>query len=218
MNKAFLFDMDGVLIDTESTWGSREHHLHVRLFGAKIAKTIESGAGVSITTIYKMAQKDGASISYDDFKKAYDESSQVVYNEAGIAPGVNELAVELLSLGFRLGLVTSSPQNWIDRVLPRLAFGKDLEVVISLFDHPKLATKPDPGGYIEALRVLKADPTKSFVLEDSVSGITAGKGSGAYVIGYLGMHANGYRPEGADEYAKRMEEVAGIVRRRTIQP
>lgn len=203
--------MDGVLIDTERTWGARENELLTRVFGSDVVKKIGNTVGTSITTMYKIAHSHGATIDYESYKTAYDEASKPVYAEAAITEGVDALAARLRSLGFRLGLVTSSPQNWVDRVLPRLSFSKHLEVVLSLFDHPTWQPKPAADGYIEALRRLDADPSRSFVLEDSETGIRSGKDSGAFVICFTGNHERNYRPSGADAYANTMEDVIRLV-------
>jgi HAD superfamily hydrolase (TIGR01509 family) len=110
-----------------------------------------------------------------------------------------------------MGIVTNSPQTWINRVFPRLPFKEKIDVTISLKERTDLKHKPAPDGYLEALKLLNSAPKLSIVLEDSNPGIAAGKASDCYTIGYRGNLIEGYKQEGADAYADTMEEVAKIV-------
>jgi len=214
MEKAFIFDMDGVLIDSEHGWLPYETPMLERILGKAIATAVGDTTGLGLEKLYEKARALGSAITKQEVVDGYNSVVNDVYAHAPLTAGSNTLAERLTTLGFKLGLVTQSPQSWIDHVVPRLAFKDSLEVVISLEDRPDLGFKPAPGGYIEALRVLGADPKQSFVLEDSNLGIASGKGSGAYTIGFRGNLVEGYEQTGADAYADTMDEVAAIVQSR----
>ena len=80
-----------------------------------------------------------------------------------------------------------------------------------LNERTDLKPKPEPDGYLEALKNLEADPKLSIILEDSNSGIQAAKASGAYVIGFKGNLVDGYVQKGADVYADTMQDVIKLV-------
>jgi len=212
MNKAFIFDMDGVLVDSERAWNSDEIRLLRAMFGSAIADQIhETIVGTSLRDTYARARELGATMPYEEFLRRYDEAVHAVYARAHIADRLEPLGNKLIALGFKLGIVSSSPRSWIEKVLPYIPFRERLEAIISITDTPELKGKPDPDGFLEAFKTLDADPKRSFVLEDSNVGIAAGKASGAFTIGYRGNLVEGYQQTGADVYADTMDEVAQIV-------
>ncbi len=211
MNKAFLFDMDGVLIDSEPVWDELERTELPKLFGADIFARMGSLVGIGVTDVIERARSLGAIFEVDEYLKVADEMARQVYARAPITKDVDVLAQKLLNAEFRLGLVTQSPQQWLNLVLPRLPFKDALEVVISLYEHPELKRKPHPDGYVSALAALGADPSNSAVLEDSNRGIASGKAAGCYVIGYRGNLVEGYQQTDADAYADTMEDVIKLV-------
>lgn len=211
MNKAFIFDMDGVLINTEQAWLGREELLLTEMFGKEVYEKLDSPVGMSIQTIYEKAREKGATIDYDTYIRKYDEVSRAVYEEAKITEGLNDLVDTLRQFQYKLALVSSSPQSWIERVLSRLSFSHEFDEILSLFEHSELKPKPAPDGYIRALTDLDADPEQSFILEDSNIGIASAKASGAFVIGFSGNLPADYKQTGADKYADTMEKVIQIV-------
>ena len=211
MSKAFIFDMDGVLVDSEHGWLPFETPMLERVLGKEMTAKVGDTTGLGLEKLYEKARALGSTITKEEIVTGYNSVVNDVYAHAPLTQGSNALAEKLIAMGFKLGLVTQSPQNWIDHVLPRLAFKDSLEAIISLEDRPELGFKPAPGGYIEALRVLNADPKASFVLEDSNLGIAAGKASGAFTIGFRGNLVESYQQTGADAYSDTMEDVTKMV-------
>ncbi len=211
MNKAFVFDMDGVLIDSESNWAPIERRVLPQLFGETIARQIGSSLGLSLHDFYDSAVHLGATISRDEFIEAYERESADVYANSPITDGVEELGGYLLKHDFKIGLVSMSPQKWIDLTLAKISFRDQFGIVLSLDQHPFLRGKPSPDGYKKAMEVLGAGPTTSMILEDSNAGLRAAKDSGAYTIGFRGHIPQGYQQVGADVYADSMTDVMRLV-------
>ncbi|QQG38318.1 MAG: HAD family phosphatase [Candidatus Kaiserbacteria bacterium] len=211
MNRAFIFDMDGVLVNSEHAWTTLEEPMLRRVLGAEIAEKFGNTIGIGLIGVIKRAAQYDPNFDKDALIQGYEDTAVDVYAQSPITSGVEALAQKLLSLGFKLGLVTQSPQTWIDQVVPRLPFKESLEAIISLNDRKDLREKPAPDGYQEALRLLGASAERSIVLEDSNFGIMAAKAAGAFTIGYRGNLVDGYEQTGADEYADTMEEVGRIV-------
>ncbi|MDO8514172.1 MAG: HAD family phosphatase [bacterium] len=211
MNKAFIFDMDGVLIDTERAWDGHEKGILVASFGRNVAEKIGDTVGVSINAIYEKATALGADADYDEYRQRYDEGARTVFARAMITPGVDRLVEKVLTLDFRLGLVSSSPRTWINYVLARLPFADQIEHIVSINDNPDLKSKPAPDGYLAAFKQLGANPRRSVVLEDSNPGIMSGKSAETYVIGFRGNLLPGYEQTGADAYADTMDDVCRLV-------
>src|SRR3989344_1736076 len=207
MHKAFIFDMDGVLINSEPVWDELERMQLPKIFGQDVFTRMGSLMGLGVTDVIERAQSLGAVFEPIEYLKVADEMAEEVYARAPITKDVDVLAHKLLKVGFRLGLVTQSPQQWLDQVLPRLPFKDKLEVVIPLYEHPELKRKPHPDGYVSALATLDAEPQSSIVLEDSNLGIQSAKAARAYTIGFRGNLVDGYKQEGADAYADNMNDV-----------
>jgi beta-phosphoglucomutase-like phosphatase (HAD superfamily) len=211
MNKAFIFDMDGVLIDSESLWGPVEAIALPRLLGKEISEKLGGSLGLSLHDFYDSAVRLGATVSREEFIGAYEQESKKVYREAPLSDGLLELGEYLVAHNWKLGLVSMSPLEWIEYTLEKIPFRDKFEVVISLSMHPLLRPKPAPDGYIKAMEVLGAEPHTSAVLEDSNTGLRAAKDSGAYTIGFRGHLPANYHQIGADAYAETMTDVRQLM-------
>ncbi len=211
VNKAFIFDMDGVLVNSEQHWAPYELPMLKRLLGEDIALKLGDLTGTSIKSIFKKAQEFGSTITEQELANACNEVAvRDVYPYAPVTDGLDVLGDNLVKAGFVLGLVTQSPRTWIDAVLPRIPFREQLKAVISIRDEG-LEPKPSPEGYVRAIELLKVEPENCFILEDSNAGIEAGKAAGCFVIGFRGNLQEGYEQTGADRYADTMEEVQKIL-------
>jgi HAD superfamily hydrolase (TIGR01509 family) len=203
--------MDGVLIDSERTWVKFDTGFLIEIFGKDIAEKIGSTIGMSLNSVYEKAISLGSNVDKSKLVDIYDRQAHFIYSEAEITEDIDDLIRELDTFGFKLALVSSSRQNWIDKVLPRLSFKSKLDHIISVNDRPDLKPKPSPEAYLEAIRKLGAEPKTTIILEDSNTGIKAAKAAGAHVIGFRKNLVDGYEQEGADVYANDVLEVIKIV-------
>ena len=214
MNKAFIFDMDGVIIDTERVWPIYEKEFMNTLVGEEIARKLSSTMGLSIELIYEKSKKLGHEGSLEEFIDFYDKYAKIVYKKAELTPGVTDLIKELKIQNFSIGLVSSSPMGWIEMMLERITFASAFSNILSLHKHSELRAKPHPDGYLHMMKLVGASPQQSIILEDSNYGIQSGKKSGAYVIGFKrNLHKN-YVQKNADEYADTMKDVIQSVKER----
>lgn len=211
-NKAFLFDLDGTLLNNEPVWEEEKQGIYQRLFGAEITQKLGVTMGINLDDIYELARANGATTSKDDVVAAFEASAVRVYSEAPIAANVDELAVALTGLGYRLGVVSASPLPWVQTAVSRLPFARDIELVLSLHGHRELPQKPAPDGYLFAMRELGSVPARTVILEDSNTGIQAGVSSGAFTIGLRQNLIPGYEQRGASVYAETMADVLTLVR------
>ena len=215
MNKAFLFDLDGVLINDEAIWERRKQRLYAELLGEKIHRQLGSTLGVNIEGIYERAVAVGADIDREQFIKAFHEVASDIYSTAPISKGAANLVDALLALGYRIGIVSASPLSWITTVTKRLPFEDKIDVIISLHERDDLRHKPEPDGYLEAIKTLGAKPESTIILEDSNSGIKSAATSGAYTIGLRQNLVKGYIQEGADDYADTMSDVVVLAKKKS---
>ena len=204
--------MDGVLVNSENTWEDYEHDFLDKLLGRELTEKIGDTVGVGVGAIYEKALKFGFVMTRQSFQDAYDQMAFKVYDESNLTSGLDKLVKFLTEEKFKLGLVSSSPLNWVHKILPKLSFKSQLEVVISLDKNDALKSKPEPDGYREAMKVLGATPKTTIILEDSNTGIASGLASGAFTIGFTPNLVRGYKQIEADATAENVVEVIEIVK------
>lgn len=213
MNKAFIFDLDGVIIDSESQWQLENEEIFTELYGLEIGTKLGLMIGMSMKLIHEQAEKYGSKTPFSAFVAAVQDRGNRIYNEAPIAPNIQDLMAELKLRKYKLALVSASPMNWIEIVLQRLKWDhNDFQSLISLHEREDLGHKPSPEGYITAITDLGVELQNTYILEDSNPGIQAGKAAGANVIGFQQFLLKGYKQEGADVYAKDMRDVIRIIK------
>ena len=212
MAKAFIFDMDGVIVDTERAWELYGDSFLLKLFGKEIREKVGDTVGMTINEEYAKAKEYGFFINKQKFIKIYDEKAKYVFSKAAITPDVDLLAKKLIEMKFKMGLVSSSRRVWINYLLPRLSFGENIEYIISINDQTDLKPKPFPDAYLEIIEKLKASPDTTIILEDSNRGIEAAKAAGAFTIGLTQDLVEGYTQEGANVYAGNMKDVIKLAK------
>lgn len=213
MNKAFIFDMDGVIVNCEPQWEEFKKQYYPKKLGDETYEKMGPTIGMTLDGIYEKAVSLGANIEKESFLEGFFKEAPLIYKNALIVDGIERLTQVLIEQGFSLGLVSASPQAWIDIVLAKLPFKKNIKIILSLNERQYLRPKPYPDGYIEAIKLLESTPEKTIILEDSNRGIQAAKASGAYVIGFKENLVTGYQQNqqtGADVYAENIGDVIEI--------
>lgn len=211
MNKGFIFDMDGVLVASIEYWHKYIESEWPALVGSEIAAVCRVPVGQTPMTVYAEAVKHGSKVSKEIFMQKFNEIAEKVYQEAPFTAGIDDLGAYLLSRQYTIGLISSSPKAWMDRVLGRLSFGDKMKAVVSINDSPNLLPKPHPSSYIEIMGMLGVTSDNTIILEDSNSGIQAAKSAGVFTIGLTTNLLPEYTQHGADTYANSVEEIFQIV-------
>ncbi|SFR33529.1 haloacid dehalogenase superfamily, subfamily IA, variant 3 with third motif having DD or ED/haloacid dehalogenase superfamily, subfamily IA, variant 1 with third motif having Dx(3-4)D or Dx(3-4)E [Halogeometricum rufum] len=185
---AVLFDMDGVLVDSETYWHRFEDDW-------VYAEAIESGdpsheevTGMNYREIHDyLTAEYGTTVTKEEFVAAYDDRAQSLYGEqVELMDGANDLFDAIRAAGRKLGIVSSAPQAWIGIVRDR--FGLDpLDLILSADDIDDPG-KPEPHIYEHAAAELGLSPGDCVVVEDSVHGVEAAARSGAFTVAYRSTH------------------------------
>jgi HAD superfamily hydrolase (TIGR01509 family) len=215
MNKAFIFDLDGVLIDDEKVWNNKKQELYLRLFGKEVTEKMGSTLGINMDGIYDKAVAAGTHIAKGHFLDEFFKLAADIYNTAPIPDGIKELTDTLINLNYHIGIVSASPLSWITTVTKRLTFEDQIEFIISLHEDNALKHKPEPDGYLEAMWALGASPKNTIVLEDSNLGIKSARAAGAYTIGLKQNLVDDYKQVGADAYAETIIDVIDLVKEKS---
>lgn len=215
ISKAFLFDMDGVLADSENEWERLGYDTLLKEhFGEELFSKVEVRGGVSIKGIFDLFVEAGWKGDYVDFEKKNIELGERIYGTIPLTEGVEELIQSLAAEGFKIGVVSSSLLPWVNTLVGRIKVKDNISLVLSVNNHPTLKAKPAPDPYLHAMEKLGVKPEDTIILEDSSTGVKAGIASGATVICFTAYH-QGHDwqplPENADYYAKDTSEVRKIV-------
>jgi HAD superfamily hydrolase (TIGR01509 family) len=181
---AVIFDNDGLLLDTESVWTRAEEDLFSR-------RGLEFTAAHKLELVGTSAHTAGAVIARQIDEPGRDralvaelDEIVLVELERGVEPmaGALELVAELRGLGVPIGLVSNSPRRFIERSLELVGLGDGFRVVVS--GHEVAAPKPAPDAYLAACEQLGiAAGPEVIVLEDSPTGVAAGRAAGLTVLG-----------------------------------
>lgn len=174
--EAVLFDMDGLLIDSESLWREGEA-IELRAVGVPI--TPEDGVltmGLRCDEVVEFwhARFPWASPTKKEVEANIDRRVLDLVRERGVAmPGAVETVRLLADAGYPLGLASSSTSELIGQVVDQLGIRPSLRVLQSAEHEPY--GKPHPAVYIEAARRLGVSPDRCLALEDSPAGLLAAK-------------------------------------------
>jgi HAD superfamily hydrolase (TIGR01509 family) len=178
---AVLFDMDGLLVDTEPLWFEVETGVMSRLGGewseADQAKLV--GGSLTATLDYLLA-KAVRPVPRDVLAGWMLDGmvAMVARGPVQLRPGAAGLLAEVRAAGVPHALVTSSERVIMEAVFA--ATGVRFAVTVCAQDVTRI--KPDPEPYLLATKLLGVDPSASVVLEDSPNGVAAAEAAGCQVI------------------------------------
>jgi HAD superfamily hydrolase (TIGR01509 family) len=176
--QAVMFDMDGLLVDTEPLWFLAEGVVMARLGGtwSHADQGALVGGSMDATVKYLLSKATKAAQPADVARWLTEAMiEELTSRPLPVMPGALDLLDEVRAAGLPHALVTSSEPEIVDAVLPRLgrdAFG----VVVCAADVAR--TKPDPEGYLLAAAKLDVEPRCSIALEDSPTGTAAAEAAG----------------------------------------
>jgi len=178
---AVLFDMDGLLVDTEPQWFAAEGATVKELGGVwgKSEQHALLGTNLEYAADYMIAHTGSALTQEAVMKMLFDNATVQMAQGVNFQPGALELLDELARSDVRVGMVTSSVRDHVAIVLALIP-NHPFEVVVTANDVSRL--KPDPLPYVTALERLGARASHSVVLEDSPHGVRAGERAGCYVV------------------------------------
>lgn len=200
MIKTVIFDMDGVLVDTEPV------HYDVSLLQFKDLdievpdEMYHTFTGNSNKMIYQKI-KDRFQLTHEIedlieaknklFLEAFDKKEDLY-----LMPGVKDLIIDLYANGIQLIVASSSEMAIINKVFERFDLNQYFTHKVSGEDFPE--SKPNPAIFLKAASYSRAPINECLVIEDSTNGITAAKAAGLFCIGYKGKTGVGQDQSKAD--------------------
>lgn len=181
--RALIFDMDGVLIDSEPLWRRAEietlGEVGLVLEDADCFQTQGLRIDEAVAFWYERAPWTGRSIE-DIATAIVSRMAGLIRSEGEPMPGVLTSIDRALASKWRLALASSSPKFLIQTVLDQFGLTDRFECARSAED--EAFGKPHPGVYLSAARALRLEPRACVAIEDSIHGVTSALSAGMRCI------------------------------------
>lgn len=174
---AAIFDMDGLLIDSEPLWDEAELEVMAAL-GVDITRRNELpdtlGLRIDLVVDLWFAQQPWNGPSRGEVtQRVIARAISLVEERQPLLPGVREAITLCKAQGLKVGLASASPLHMLERVLEMFALREQFDAIASAEHLPY--SKPHPQVYLDAAAKLGVDPLCCVTLEDSVNGMIATK-------------------------------------------
>ena len=185
--EAVVFDMDGVLVDSEALWNAARQQVALEHGGRWSERAQRDMMGMSSHEWARYMHEDlGVRLEPERISEEVVARMERLYRERlPLIDGARE-AVERLAARWPLGLASSSNRELIDLVLDLLDVKHHFKATVSSEEVAR--GKPAPDVYLEAARRLGVNPTRPAAIEDSENGIRAARTAGMRVIAIPNPH------------------------------
>lgn len=208
MLKAIIFDMDGVIIDSEPQHEKAALRVFSR-YGLDVDEKYHAKYIGSSTR--KMAEETIAqfqlSVSTEQLLEELNHEKKVVLQEEGYQPlpGIVDLIKKLYREGIRLAIASSSSPSEIEHAAKALGVKKYFDKFISSahVQNPK----PAPDTFLKALKELGVSPKETVIIEDSCNGCLAAKAAKTACVGYVNPHSGSQDLSRADVLLESFEGI-----------
>lgn len=189
---AIIFDMDGVVVDSERHFRELESPFFRRFIPSWRDEDHHRIVGKGLHELHEFLSREfGLTAPRAEFVASCFELGRTVYLErAGLAPGILDLLKDLRGRSLAAGLATSSPRRGVDLILQRFSLRPCFDAVVTADDAPGRA-KPAPDLYLLAASRLGHEPARCLAVEDSALGVRAAKAAGMPCLAFR----NGYNQE-----------------------
>lgn len=212
--QAVLWDMDGVLVDSEKYWVElEEERILPEAVGDGVVED-EEITGMNYREIYDYLEDNYAEqlqVDRETLEAYYEDAAEELYGErVELLDGFEELATALQERGVTLAVVSSSPHDWIDIVLDRFDIRERFDAVVS-GNAVDGQSKPEPLVYETGAAELDVAPADCVAIEDSENGIEAANRAEMTSIAYRTKTNPGMDFSEADVVAEGPEELRETV-------
>ena len=204
MMKAALFDLDGVVFDTEPQytifWGAQCREFHPEHPG--LEHEIKGQTLVQIYDAWFSGELQEKQAVITERLNLYEQQMDYIY-----VPGFEDYVKKLRTQGVKTAVVTSSNRIKMEAVYQRHPEFKGLfDAILTSEDFER--SKPDPDCYMKAANRLEVSVKDSVVFEDSFNGLKSGRAAGMYVVGLATTNPAEAISPYADKVVKDYHELA----------
>ena len=211
--EAVIFDMDGVLVDSEPFHVENEKRMF-KIMGLDISDEEHAGyMGTATDVMWEQIKRD-RNLTID----VSEVTARTIREEIPFfqsldkidpMPGLLNLLAELKNRNIHIAVASSSDKQIIDIILEKSELKKYFKYAVSSSEVGK--SKPEPDVFLHAAKLLGVHPQNCIVIEDSKNGIKAAKAAGMYCIAYSGANSGEQERSGADWHAKHFADIERMI-------
>ena len=209
MIKATIFDMDGVIIDSEPIHLNADK-MTLKYFGINVPdEELNNYVGVSNATMWaELRPKYKFPFSSEELNKKTVENKNNLFGnmKLELIPGIFELLSELRNDNIKIGLASSSTKVFIEMILNNLKIINFFDAIVS--GEEVKNGKPAPDIFLKAAELLDIAPNECLVIEDSEHGVEAAKAAGMKCIGFTNPNSGKQDLTPADTIVNSINEIS----------
>jgi HAD superfamily hydrolase (TIGR01509 family) len=188
--KHVIFDCDGVLVDSEPL-SMRADVLLLKQHGIEIseAEAHTRFVGTTFQAMLDMMTREYGTVFPPGLHEIKNTMVEQLYrNELTIVDGVADTLATLKHSGLTLSIGSNSPKARVELAVKLVGIGPMFDRIVSYQDVSK--GKPAPDIFLRAAEHARADLEECLIVEDSLTGVAAGKAAGIRTVGFTGTHAH----------------------------
>jgi len=210
--EAVIFDMDGVIIDSEPFHMAINNDI-LKEYGATMDEQDHQklvGYSTNDTWGY-FKDKFNLPVSIDTLKEKAATGALSFLDQHQMEPvdGIRDLIRVLESARVKLAVASSSRRDYIEKVLENFGLTEHFVALMSGTELPR--SKPDPAIFLKTAKLLEVDPGTCLVIEDSMHGVQAAKAANMFCVGYRNHNSGNQDLSLADVVVNDISEINKLI-------
>jgi len=196
---AVVFDVDGVIVDTERVVLEVWTEVFARYGGSFTLEEWAAGVGTDhgFDKFAILAERSRLPVPpRGELQREIEQRETTLLHGLNPLPGVREWIEGAERLGLAIAAASSSPSVWVTARLADVGLESHFAVVSCR--NEELAAKPAPDLYLDACRRLEVDPARAIAIEDSTNGVAAARAAGLACVAVPNSVTHGYDLSAAD--------------------
>lgn len=180
--RALLFDLDGLLVDTEGPYFAAWQDVYAARGAELSTEMLPSWIGTTggFDPVVHLGEQVGAELDDGTIRAEQRERFEARLGEVVLRPGVGRYLEDAAELGLKTAVASNSRRDWVDGFLERAGVADRFDAVRCRDDVG--VHKPDPAVYLSALEALGVDASGGLALEDSPMGLLSAKRAGLICV------------------------------------
>lgn len=206
--KAVIFDLDGVLIDSEPLHTMADNQLLFQIGILVPENYFDKFVGLTNKAMWEEIKKDySITLSAEELMDLQMPLKLKLLQEKDYkpVPGIIELLECIKKMKFQMAIASSSPRQFIETVIEKIKIRQYFTLWLS--GEEVVRSKPQPDIFLKVAKLLKVNPHECIVIEDSTSGLIAAKRAGMRCIGYKNVNSGKQDLSDADFIVNKIEDI-----------